>query len=281
LTSSLHLPASHPGRVGWICGDSGMAEEREALEQAIRAIGSEPEKLILLFNTDRGAVLSFSVEAKHALGAWAALREKVEETGYWPVIVDSEFCEERTEVEEDMQLGEDFADLEVFEVSAWFDKIGAELRAEALEYVSEERLDAETGCPIGEWPENPQPGNSLLIIEMAPILSNLALVLVPTMQSWEVPIYLSFGGWNECPLPGELAGLLRYWYEAWGAEPVAMSFDSLELRVARPPKEREAAFSLAQEQYLACQDIVGQGTYSLNALAAGLLDGGTWFLWWD
>jgi glycine cleavage system aminomethyltransferase T len=65
-----------------------MGKEREALEQAIRAIGNKPEEVRLLFNTERGEALSLWVEAEHALAVWTALREHLEETGYWPVIMD-------------------------------------------------------------------------------------------------------------------------------------------------------------------------------------------------
>jgi len=39
--------------------------------------------------------------------------------------------------------------------------------------------------------------------------------------------------------------------------------------------------SLAREQYAYCNDLVDQGTESVAALAAGLLDGTVWYFWWD
>ncbi|MBC7880735.1 MAG: DUF4253 domain-containing protein [Anaerolineae bacterium] len=264
-----------------------MSSQDESLEQLIREIGSKPEDLILLRNTERGDVFSFPVETERALEVWTALRKRVEETGYWPVIVDSGFREELTEVQEQAQLSEDFAVAEHFDAASWLAEAKDDLGAAGMEEEAwgededeeEESLDLETGCPLGEWPEQPQPINDFVIFNQQPV--NLSLVLVPTKQSWEVPIYLSFGGWNACPDPGVIAGLLRYWLGTSDAELVVITFDTLELRVGKPPEDREAAIKLAQEQYLVCQDIVDQGVESLNALAAGLLGGSVWYFWWD
>jgi hypothetical protein len=60
-----------------------------------------------------------------------------------------------------------------------------------------------------------------------------------------------------------------------------VSGDVIEMTVARPPMTKEAAMELAKEQFLYCPDIVYQGTESVEALAAGLLDARVWFFWWD
>ena len=51
--------------------------------------------------------------------------------------------------------------------------------------------------------------------------------------------------------------------------------------IKNPPTDRETAFKLAQEQYIYCSDIVEQGMQTLNNLAARLLNGKTWYFWWD
>lgn len=262
-----------------------MVANLAALEKAIETFSSNAFTLKPLHSTDRGQVLSYLLGTGSALKMWTVLREQIEETGYWPLIVDSEFCEKLTELQEQTPLGEDFAVLEDFDTASWFEEAGDDLRADLLDEEWSEDLDGDlldqtTGCPLGEWPEHPQPFNSFAILDdrHSP---NLALLFVPTTKDWEVPIFLCFGGWNECPYPGEIAGLLRHWSEVWRAELVAMTFDTIELRVGRPPKERDAALALAREQYLTCQDIVHQGTNSLVALASGLLGGSTWFFWWD
>ena len=39
--------------------------------------------------------------------------------------------------------------------------------------------------------------------------------------------------------------------------------------------------ALAREQFVYCPDIVYQGTGTLAGLAAALLEGTTWYFWWD
>lgn len=137
----------------------------------------------------------------------------------------------------------------------------------------------------GEWPQGVTPSQNLLgytdsMMKPRP-LKRVAICKVPTPRSWEVPAYLSFGGWNECPAPEEHVALLRYWHENYGADVITLCGDMLECTVRRPPADRDQALALAWEQYIYCSDIVAQGTETLSALAAALCDGKTWFFWWD
>jgi hypothetical protein len=75
--------------------------------------------------------------------------------------------------------------------------------------------------------------------------------------------------------------MARRWHGQYGAEVIGVFPDLLEMRVARPPLTQEDALDLAKEQYLCSNDIVIQGTQTLQALAAGLLGGTAWFFWWD
>ena len=74
---------------------------------------------------------------------------------------------------------------------------------------------------------------------------------------------------------------MRYWSELWGAEPVGIAADTVEMLVARPPTSRDDALALANEQFAYCEGIVTQGVGTVEALAATLVDGRTWFFWWD
>src|SRR5262249_26265456 len=105
--------------------------------------------------------------------------------------------------------------------------------------------------------------------------------LVPTTESWQVPIYLQFGGFNDCPHPDAQGAVLRSWQEKYGAGLFCLRSDVLGLEVERAPREGEGALELAREQFLFCRDIVEQGTQSLERLAAELLGGELWFFWWD
>jgi hypothetical protein len=157
-------------------------------------------------------------------------------------------------------------------VQSFMDK---RLAAEEEYYKSVER---------GAWPQDAIPSWDLTghtdIVKSRP-LRTVPICKVPTPRSWEVPAYLSFGAWNECPAPEEHVALLRYWHENYGADLITLSSDVLECTVSRPPTEREQALALAWEQFVYCSDIVLQGTQTLSALAATLCGGKTWFFWWD
>jgi Domain of unknown function (DUF4253) len=107
------------------------------------------------------------------------------------------------------------------------------------------------------------------------------VALLPVREHWQVPQHLRLGGWNECPDAAVHAAMMREWGERFGAEVVCANFDTLELRVARPPRRRDEARKLAREHYLYCSDIVEQGVGSVEALALALLRAPTWYFWWD
>jgi hypothetical protein len=140
--------------------------------------------------------------------------------------------------------------------------------------------------PHGDWPEDAFPNSPFAAGRRVTHgfddrSRSVVLALVPTPRSWEVPAYLEFGGWNANPPPVEHVAVHRNWHEQYGAQLVAMQFDVLEMMVARPPKTRQAALRLARDQYHYCEDIVEQGTRTLEQLASGLLRGESWFFWWD
>lgn len=90
-----------------------------------------------------------------------------------------------------------------------------------------------------------------------------------------------FGGWNECPAPEIQVAICKQWYEQFGAELAVMTGSTVEFSVSRPPQTREAALTLAEEQYIYCPDIVEQGLSSIEALAAAILGSKIWYFWWD
>jgi hypothetical protein len=53
------------------------------------------------------------------------------------------------------------------------------------------------------------------------------------------------------------------------------------MRVANPPTTKEDALKLAEEQFVYCEDIVTQGTETIENLAAGLINAKKWYFWWD
>lgn len=108
------------------------------------------------------------------------------------------------------------------------------------------------------------------------------LVELPTANPWEVVAYIPFGGWNECPPPEEMTAICKYWYESYGAVPVTITHDTLEMSVPAPVGE-EKALEVAKEHYAFTPDRVDQGTSSgcLSEVAASVAVSDVWFFWWD
>ncbi len=138
-------------------------------------------------------------------------------------------------------------------------------------------------CPDGDWDPATPPHR---FIAHTDILTGKAravvyLARVPTARPWEIPAYLGFGGWNECPASEDQVAVLRRWHERHGAVPFAMVEDIVECWVARPPADIEACEALAREHFFYCPDIVHQGTQTLLALASTLREAEAWYFWWD
>ncbi|WP_169813175.1 DUF4253 domain-containing protein [Nocardia jejuensis] len=107
------------------------------------------------------------------------------------------------------------------------------------------------------------------------------LILVPAAHPWLVPYLLNWWGACNHDLNGmDHAALLRRWAGHWGAELVALSLDTLTLRVANPPVDDDAALSVALERFLYCSDQVHQGAGTLDELKP-LAAAPLWRFWWD
>jgi Domain of unknown function (DUF4253) len=75
--------------------------------------------------------------------------------------------------------------------------------------------------------------------------------------------------------------MLRKWQRDYGAELVGMSGDVLNIRVKKRPDNKTQAMVLATEMYHYAPDIVLQGTETISALAASLMESDYWYFWWD
>ncbi|BAZ14953.1 hypothetical protein NIES4071_68230 [Calothrix sp. NIES-4071] len=113
------------------------------------------------------------------------------------------------------------------------------------------------------------------------LYQEVVIALVPTTASWQVPAFLKFGNWNDCPQSEVHVALMKHWYELYGAEVVGISNDVVEMQVKNPPKDMAESLHLALEQYIYCYDIVNQGVQTLKNLATALLESKIWYFWWD
>jgi hypothetical protein len=238
-----------------------------------------------LMPDDPSAGLRIAVEGMRAVEVWEHLREAVEESAHWPVLLGGD--------DELRFLGEIPADepheatlalASALDGRSWPAGRAEETRAWLVSHGHEPGDEEEDLPPRGDWPPDIQPCHSF----SAPFgrtvnvpLPRVHIGLVPTRHGHEVPAFLRFGGWNACPNPEQHVAVLRSWSERYGAELVSLTHDVIELAVSRPPIDREVALALAMEQYQYCNDIVDQGVGTLEALASGLLGSTVWYFWWD
>jgi hypothetical protein len=138
------------------------------------------------------------------------------------------------------------------------------------------------GLEEGEWVGG-KPSNEFALLDSGSgrPREDVRMLLLPTRAPWEAAAHLRWSAPNYNINPEDHVAVHRYWHERYGAELVAVSGDVLEMRVARPPRDRAGAMALAWEQSVYCPDIVMQGTGTVAALAGLLMGAGVWFFWWD
>lgn len=133
---------------------------------------------------------------------------------------------------------------------------------------------------LGSWPRRAAPADHVSIPRIDGTddpLPRVAIALLPLGDGADVPAWLPLAG----PPPERHVAVLRRWRRLFEAEVMGLrGGDTLELTVARPPMSREGALALAREQHAHAPLVVTQGTFTLQALAARLLGGRAWSLWW-
>ncbi|MDZ4837538.1 MAG: DUF4253 domain-containing protein [Candidatus Melainabacteria bacterium] len=109
----------------------------------------------------------------------------------------------------------------------------------------------------------------------------VVMLLVPTKTPWEVAAFLNLGYGNQLHEPHEHFAIHKFWNENYGAEIITSTNDTVEMIISRPPQSAEEAQTLAQQQFVYAPDIVNHGTGKTSALASQLLNGRSWYFWWD
>lgn len=211
------------------------------------------------------------------LGELGRLREEFQQTNLYPVVLgDEDDCDHIQDcleagVEEGWTQDSIVRASRVIDPEKWL--------KEAIQ-----RATAEVPVTAGEWPTEPvEPTEFVTHLDLGTgeAKDEVGIALFPLREPWEVFAALCWGAWNECPDPAEHCAVHRYWHEKYGAEVVSVTGDVVQCWVARPPQTPEEAIQLAWQHFGYCRDIVTQGTETIAALAAALLDAEFWYFWWD
>jgi hypothetical protein len=264
---------------------------KESLSRALVANGLNPDSFAAV--TPGENIFRGELPGGRVVEIWMNLARSASETKYWPII--------RGEIEHDPHLVECDADAILAEVPNGSVrevlKALTEQRQEQLSEIMPEFAQAtdldELGRLVdikginlfGAYVEEPWPTEIPERVSFHTVTGlkgkPAAVLLVRVEHSYEVPAYLGFGGWNECPAPELQVAVLREWQKEYGAVPACITGDVLECAVLRPPQSEAEAMKLAAEQWIFCDDIVGQGTQTVRKLAMDIWRSPNWFFWWD
>jgi hypothetical protein len=256
------------------------------LKEALARAGIDVSRFAW-FRSQPDPIASLSVDGRDAVAQWRKLRALTASSGHYPILVGDE--DDLSRHHEAIESAPQPTASIIEAVDAALDPV-AWAREHLTSQGEEMGLEDEYQAHLDLLEEEPAPWPDGAPMEAFTIPTNLStreprprvsLLLLPTRTSWHVPAYLRFGDWNECPSPELHAGLMRAWERQYGAEVAGISGDVVEMTVARPPTTRAEATRLAVAQFAYCADIVDQGTQSVAALAAALLDAPVWFFWWD
>lgn len=260
-------------------GGAGSGQEAsarlapEALRAALAKVGIDGSQMSVWRRTPEVTLHAVPVAADEAIDAWERARHRVKAWGHYPVVVDDTEGDFLGYLEDgEPTPHKTLAAAGDLDASTWFRKQAEDAREDEGEEVE-----------LGEWGDGePQRGFSVPYDYQGKPRPGLKLVLVPTTEPWQAIAWLHFGGWNACPEPEVHVAVHRYWHDVYGAELVCISRDVVEMRVARPVRDRADALKLAREQFhYSGGDLVYQGFGALRPLATSLIDADAWYFWWD
>lgn len=110
----------------------------------------------------------------------------------------------------------------------------------------------------------------------------MLLLQIPTDDPADIPAYLPFGGWNDCPDAETQLAFTHYWREKYGAIPAALdNADCLEFLVERPVADPSEAKKVAVEQFAFCSDLPFQVFEDFEQLTEFIHQSRQWYFWWD
>jgi hypothetical protein len=118
---------------------------------------------------------------------------------------------------------------------------------------------------LGEWPDEIFDPGSIGIptnVLTRKIKPEVFIGFAKIEESWQLPAFVKYGAWNDCPEAEFHCAFHRRWQQRFAG----LSGDVVECVVTNPPTDRKTATALAWEQFWYCTDIVDQGCESISNL---------------
>lgn len=264
--------------------------EQEQVQSMLQGCVGGAVDVGVLFTVEDRDIVGFDITDRDLLPLWHTLRARTQETGLYPL-----FVRGYSDMRNDQRVeGAIDGRVVVLGQRAWEGErsvagvIRGALAIDTDAWLREEMARLVTDVEIlpddlrGDWPPDAAPYHRFTILDAPRFPAYpIYLALIPTRLSWQAPAFLMYGGWHSGLDPEHHVALAKRWHDRYGAELVAVMPDTVEMRAMRPPRTRADALRLAWEHYTYCVDVVIQGTQTIDALAAGLLNGRSWFFWWD
>jgi predicted DNA-binding WGR domain protein len=234
-------------------------------------------------NADDGFFM-LTVPKSRVLEIWRAMRASTDQTGYYPIITEDH--DTLFEYLENFDFDDDngpqnpaamiLKHAGAIDAPKWIEK-----RVEDDEEMFGDRDEGGED----DWRPHSEASNAQSADDYYVIQSNggdtSTMIFCPTKTPWHVAAVLGWGGSNDGIEPWEHVAMHKYWHSKYGAEPVCVTLDIWEFAVAKPPKSREDAVALANEQFVYCPDIVDQGCGTILGLASEIVHSPRWYFWWD
>lgn len=210
---------------------------------------------------------------------WEKLKGNIETLQHIPVILGGrDSLGKHWEMRDEAEMPEAYLSLaKAVNARQWLDKKYAQFYSHTYDNPFTE------ADILGKW-QNVQPYNTFKMSNIHfdnDTKPNFYIGLIPTTKNWEIPAYLGYGCWNDCPCAEFHVAIQHYWHDRYGGEIVALLNDRMIMHMTQPVTDQDAALLLARDQMVYCHDVVMQVYRTINGCAAALLDSKYWLFWWD
>lgn len=203
-----------------------------AAADAFRRAGLGEAPLRLFFSRGETAIVGAGVEGRDALEVWSALRRVAPETHLFPVVLGDGVSVQRhadAVVHTATPVETTLARAAALDLDAWLAARPEPARGATVE-------------------PDPRPERFLSVVD--PVLGvpvmPVSVALFPVARAADVPAWLAYGNWRDCPEAAVHVAMLRRLEDQAAVELVAITSDRIELRVPSPPTDPAARERLAE-----------------------------------